>query len=298
MLIGIDEVCFRMSLAHERIQLHLESWLHRIYIFLHDQQTRVLNSNNREWVKEFFKNEPQRFHAQILSNPTLHHCYQSTKKTFIHISRRIISPLIRELGRNSLASGGLGIFVGMAITRLALMGVPYNSSCISPMKPHKMRGAICQESLDRKGYDGLEGIRFQENLDAPRITNPDEVLVHTIAASIDPADVSILSGLGCHERDSGKGPLILGRDLSGIVVEVGRNIKHLDVGDSVWAVVPILERSGALAEYVGLPGDCVRRKPSNISHEGAATVPFAGTIAWHSLNKCGILPNAAKGIQY
>ena len=210
-----------------------------------------------------------------------------------------MSPLVRELGRNSLAAGGLGVLTGMIVTRLAItrMSPGYY---ISPMKPHKMRGIICHEYNSLRGYDGLEGLRFSGDLKAPRIINPDQVLVRTVAASIDPADIAILSGLGWCEREKHGnqiGSLVLGRDLSGVVVEIGVNVHHLNVGDSVWGAVPLLERGGTIADFVVLPGECLRRKPSNISYEGAATLPFAAILAWTSLSQCGIFPNAAKGIE-
>ena len=88
-----------------------------------------------------------------------------------------------------------------------------------------------------------------EGLEAPRITDPNQVLVRVHAASVEPVDISILSGLGRHERlrsSSSKGSsserLVLGRDLSGVVVEVGINAATLDVGDQVWAIVPLTAR--------------------------------------------------------
>ena len=87
-----------------------------------------------------------------------------------------------------------------------------------------------------------------EGLEAPRITDPNQVLVRVHAASVEPVDISILSGLGRHERPrssstgSSSERLVLGRDLSGVVVEVGINVTTLDVGDQVWAIVPLTAR--------------------------------------------------------
>ena len=98
-------------------------------------------------------------------------------------------------------------------------------------------------------YEGLDGLVMAEGLEAPRITDPNQVLVRVHAASVEPVDISILSGLGRHERprtsskgSSSSGRLVLGRDLSGVVVEVGINVTTLDVGDQVWAIVPLTAR--------------------------------------------------------
>ena len=38
---------------------------------------------------------------------------------------------------------------------------------------------------------------------------------------------------------SGTGNGILGRDFSGVVLDVGRKVTNVDVGDSVWSALPI-----------------------------------------------------------
>ena len=108
------------------------------------------------------------------------------------------------------------------------------------------------------------------------------------------ADISILSGLGRHERPQSKADkgLVLGRDLSGTVLEVGSHVGSLRVGDSVWALVPLLTRSGSLSDFVVLRESLVRKKPAKVGHEGAATVPYSGVMAWKALHEAGIQPNA------
>ena len=143
-------------------------------------------------------------------------------------------------------------------------------------------------------FDGLESLAILSHLATPRISDPDQVLIRVLAASVDPVDISLMSGLGRHERLKAvdhEDVLVLGRDLSGKVVEVGTNVNSLKVGDNVWALVPILERHGALADFVVLNEDLVRRKPNRVSHEGAATVPYSGVEAWRALHHAGILPN-------
>jgi NADPH:quinone reductase-like Zn-dependent oxidoreductase len=49
-----------------------------------------------------------------------------------------------------------------------------------------------------------------------------------MAASVDPVDVLVLSGLGRNERAAAAGEaVVLGRDFSGVVVEVGFNVQDL-----------------------------------------------------------------------
>ena len=103
-------------------------------------------------------------------------------------------------------------------------------------------------------YEGLDGLVVSEGLEAPRITDPNQVLVRVHAASIEPVDVSILSGLGRHERrprgSCSDRQLVLGRDLSGVVVEVGLNVSTLAVGDQVWAIVPLTARYSTISTSI------------------------------------------------
>lgn len=286
-----------MGSLQGRIQLRLEWLIQQLTIHFQDQRNRALvsYSDSKEFLHQYTHSIWIRVNSFIESNDTIQQFIKRFKTTFLHVSRKIVSPLVRELGRNSLASGVLGFIIGIAIYRILFVGDYYKyKKC--PMKPKLIRGIMGRESRYLKGYDGIEGLVIKDSLEGPRIMDNGEVLVKVVAAAVDPVDVSILSGLGwCERRKQGNTPLILGRDFSGVVVEIGRDINHINIGDAVWGYVPILERSGSMAESIVLPGERTRRKPLNISHEGAATVPFSGMTAWESLGKCGIYPNAAKG---
>ena len=96
------------------------------------------------------------------------------------------------------------------------------------------------------------------DFERPRILSPDQVLIRVHAGSVDPADILILSGLGRHERqiESDESSVVLGRDFSGTVVEVGVGVDDLKVGDGVWSAIPI-PLNGALCEYIVLPASQV-----------------------------------------
>ena len=107
-------------------------------------------------------------------------------------------------------------------------------------------------------FKGLESLTMTCDFERPRILCPDQVLIRVQAGSVDPADVLILSGLGRNERrsDSDENSVVLGRDFSGVVVEVGVGVDDLKVGDGVWSAIPLAE-NGALCEYVVLPASQV-----------------------------------------
>lgn len=82
---------------------------------------------------------------------------------------------------------------------------------------------------------------------------------------------------------------ILGIVLSGEVDSVGRDVKSFTIGDPVfaWAVSSSVKiEFGSYAEYNCLPADgVIATKPSNLSHEEAAAIPYGGLIALHFLYK-------------
>jgi NADPH:quinone reductase-like Zn-dependent oxidoreductase len=119
--------------------------------------------------------------------------------------------------------------------------------------PSKMK-AWCLSS-----FNGVENLTMEE-ISVPTIRTPKDVLIKVNAASLNPLDMMMSSGYGeqmlskaralsnfCDNNDCF--PLVLGRDFSGEVVDVGMNVTEFSSGDEVWgAVFP--SSQGALAEYV------------------------------------------------
>jgi len=113
-----------------------------------------------------------------------------------------------------------------------------------------------------------------ENVPKPQ-PGSGEVLIKVQAASVNPVDYKMRTG---EFKPIGmKMPLTLGRDISGVVEKVGRNVSNLKVGDEVYA---LLDRDhGGYAEFVVTKSDGVAPKPSSIDHIHAAAVPLAATTA-------------------
>jgi len=83
-------------------------------------------------------------------------------------------------------------------------------------------------------------------------------------------------------------PFILGHDVAGIVVRVGRNVRRFKVGDEVYAR-PRDHRVGTFAEFIAVNEADVAPKPKNISMEEAASIPLVGLTAWQALVEVGKL---------
>lgn len=85
---------------------------------------------------------------------------------------------------------------------------------------------------------------------------------------------------------------VLGQELAGDVVAVGKNVTQFQVGGPVFAATGL--RLGAYAEFTCLPVrsamTLVWPKPVNMSYEEAATIPTGGMNAIHFLRKAKVQP--------
>lgn len=80
---------------------------------------------------------------------------------------------------------------------------------------------------------------------------------------------------------------ILGMVIAGEVEAVGKDVKRFKSGDQVYAYD--ITRLHAYAEYACVSADqAVALKPSNLSYEEAAAIPFGAVTALHFLKKANI----------
>lgn len=113
------------------------------------------------------------------------------------------------------------------------------------------------------------------------ICGEDDVLVEIHAASLNPIDFKIRDGKIKFLR-SYSFPLILGHDLAGIVVEIGRNVKQFKIGDKVYAR-PKNGRTGSLAQYIAVNEKDLAIMPKNLNFQFAASIPLVGLTSWQAL---------------
>ncbi|MFG1626160.1 NADP-dependent oxidoreductase [Kribbella sp. NPDC049227] len=127
-------------------------------------------------------------------------------------------------------------------------------------------------------FGGPEVLEVQE-VDPP-VVRDGEVLVRTVATSINPIDRK----LRIKDRELGF-PLTLGWDLAGVVVE--SSAVEFGPGDRVIGMSNVLNtRNGTWADLVAMPAADLAPAPESASLIEAATLPLAGLTAlqtWRSL---------------
>ena len=149
------------------------------------------------------------------------------------------------------------------------------------------------------GYGSPEVLQLQE-VNQPQ-PSKNEVLIKIHATSVTASDV-LIRGL--------KAPLmykllvqlafgfgkprnpILGMVVAGTIAGKGKNVTKFNLGDEVFAycsMSPMKYHFGSYAEYICLPQDWnIALKPTNISFEEAAAIPYGGLLAAHLMKKTSI----------
>ena len=116
-------------------------------------------------------------------------------------------------------------------------------------------------------YGGPENLKFEDNVPEPALGD-DSVLVEAAATSVNPIDWKIRSG--ARQKDIPlKLPVILGKDVSGVVRAVGRNIRSFKPGDRVLALT-----DATYAELVVVAGSILTHLPDGLDLVDSAAIPL------------------------
>ncbi|QQQ28657.1 NADP-dependent oxidoreductase [Chryseobacterium indoltheticum] len=149
----------------------------------------------------------------------------------------------------------------------------------------------------------LENAGGTENLKLTEIEKPTikqgEVLVEVKSISINPIDVKTRSGKGAFQKLKDENPLILGWDISGIVVET--HSSKFKVNDEVFGMINFPGLGKAYAQLVVASENLIALKPKNINFEEAAATSLAALTALQAIEKAklkdgqNVLIHAASG---
>lgn len=132
------------------------------------------------------------------------------------------------------------------------------------------------------GFTEHGGPATQDFLDLPTPqAGPAELLVAVHACGVNPVDVKIRAGLlGGTPTDL---PGVFGREVAGVVQEVGQDVQGFAVGDAVLGTAA--PGSGGFAEHAVLTAGSTAKKPTGLSFVDAATLPVAAATAYDAVRQ-------------
>ncbi len=116
-------------------------------------------------------------------------------------------------------------------------------------------------------YGGPDKLVFEDDFPDP-LTGGNTVLIAAAAASVNPIDWKLRSG-SAQQRFPLSFPAILGRDVSGIVRQVGANVVHFKPGDRVLALT-----NKTYAELVAVDDSDVTHLPDGVDLVDSAAIPL------------------------
>ncbi len=116
-------------------------------------------------------------------------------------------------------------------------------------------------------YGGVDKLEVREVADPH--AEPNAIVVRMAGASINPVDWKMRSGAAKGRFPVTAFPGILGRDVSGRVIEVGEGVTTFAVGDRVMGLVV-----GAYAERVAAPADVWAKVPPQLDLVEAGALPL------------------------
>ncbi|WP_277980177.1 NADP-dependent oxidoreductase [Sphingomonas phyllosphaerae] len=141
-------------------------------------------------------------------------------------------------------------------------------------------------------FGGPDVLRYEE---APRpAIGPGEVLVRVHAVGINPPDLYLRDGyrtMPPEWQPHPAFPIIIGTDVSGVVVAMADDVAGFAVGDEVFAMVrfpeDLMKGSDAYAQYVRVSAKELAHKPVGIDHIHAGAAPMSLLTAWQFLIDLG-----------
>ncbi|SDP76063.1 NADPH:quinone reductase [Mucilaginibacter sp. OK268] len=122
------------------------------------------------------------------------------------------------------------------------------------------------KAIQYKAFGNSNVIELVE-VPQPEINNENQVLIQVKAASVNPLDIKLRSGIMQQIRPVNL-PFVPGADVAGIVVATGEKVTQFKAGDQVIAVT----REGGYAEYAIANESNVAIKPTNASFEEATSL--------------------------
>lgn len=132
-------------------------------------------------------------------------------------------------------------------------------------------------------YGGTDTLEVTD-IDEPGLEDS-QVLIEVHAASLNPFDTALREGR-MKDAIPLSFPAVLGGDLAGVVLERGKDVTGLEIGDKVYGQASVAGgNSGAFAEYAATAAAQVAKMPANVGYEEAASLPLVGVSALQALTE-------------
>jgi len=279
----MDEVIFHLSQRLESLQVILHSavqngqrWAEQYVDKSYELALAVWNSEQRFLIQDVINHKISvtiEFGKNV-SQTTLKY----TNPTFLYVRlTQLVGP---EFDQRVIMAGCVGLLLGTGI------GISVGLCLQSPPRPLSLMKAVTVT-----GFTGVDAVSFMEDVVMPTVCAPDDVLIQVKSGSVDPIDIKICNGYARVLRKQlnkynlnvrGELPLVLGRDMAGVVRDLGSGVTRLEVGDEVWCAVPPW-LPGLLSEMVVVKECFVSHKPRTLGFDGAASLPYSGTVAWDAV---------------
>jgi NADPH:quinone reductase-like Zn-dependent oxidoreductase len=188
------------------------------------------------------------------------------------------------------------LFIELAVTSLCLYKLPYttlfltgiiSSYLIYQNSSKRLSSSDKISDKNRKImkaciYDAKENFKVVNDISIPAFSE-NEALVQVKSAAINPVDYKLKTCNLPFVRHFI--PLTVGRDFSGVVVDIGKNVKNLKIGDEVFGNA----KGGSLQEYTVVDPNQIALKPKNKTHTEAASIALAACTSLQALKFFGDL---------
>jgi NADPH:quinone reductase-like Zn-dependent oxidoreductase len=145
------------------------------------------------------------------------------------------------------------------------------------------------KALVYKSFGDPSVLEWVEDWAKPAVT-ANHVIVSVVAGSVNPKDVLLRKGKFSRTLARDPLPRVAGIDIAGEVVEIGKNVVDLTIGDLIFGMTNRFS-GGVHAEYAVIHESEIARAPSNISSVIASCVPLSAQTALQALrDHCKIVP--------
>jgi len=136
------------------------------------------------------------------------------------------------------------------------------------------------KSLMITKYGDINSSLEEQDIPIP-VAEANQILIRTYSSSFNPYDYMVVNG-DFKALFKISFPVGIGRDVSGIVEKVGKNVRKFKVGDKVYSRINE-SLVGTMSEYVLSNDKDTALMPSNLSFDESASIPLVGLTTYQAL---------------